>query len=63
MATDFKAWDRATLEKFARQAADENRILASDLKMMHGAWRALVWEFYTKTHTRGDAIKPRRGHK
>lgn len=32
--TDFKTWERATLERFAREAADENRVLRDQLAWM-----------------------------
>jgi hypothetical protein len=41
--TDFRTWERATLERFAREAADENLILRTQLKDALAAWRrALV---------------------
>lgn len=39
---DFSKWERATLEAFARQAADENRELREDLKAAMAAWRQAV---------------------
>ena len=40
--TDFKQWDRENLERFARQAADENLILRSSLRVALDAWRDMV---------------------
>ena len=37
--TDFRTWDRETLERFARQAANENAALQADLKVALQAWR------------------------
>lgn len=42
--TDFRMWDRAVLERFARQAADENKQLRADLRAALDAWRAAVKE-------------------
>jgi len=42
--TDFKSWDRETLERFAREAADENRQLRDDLRTALDAWHKLVKE-------------------
>lgn len=42
MKTDFKNWERETLEKFAREAADENRDLKEKLKGLLDAWRKEV---------------------
>lgn len=39
---DFSAWDRSTLEQFARQAADDNRELRQDLRAALDAYRASV---------------------
>lgn len=39
MKTDFKNWDRETLERFAREASDENVQLKEDLKAALAAWR------------------------
>lgn len=41
---DFTTWDRATLERFAREAADENRELRADLRAALDAYRGLVRE-------------------
>lgn len=41
---DFSIWDRETLERFAREAADENRELRADLRAALDAYRALVRE-------------------
>jgi hypothetical protein len=44
--TDFSAWSREALEAFARQAADENLVLRTDLKALHeyirNQWRQAV---------------------
>lgn len=40
MKTDFATWDRVMLERFARQAAEENLQLREDLKAALAAWRA-----------------------
>lgn len=40
--TDFAAWDRATLERFARDAADENLILKRLLEQAHENNKALL---------------------
>ena len=47
--TDFTKWGRETLERFARQAADENLVLRDenaalreDLKTVLDAWRSAV---------------------
>lgn len=42
MKTDFRAWERDTLERFARDAADENRELKEKLKELLVAWRKEV---------------------
>jgi len=42
MATDFTAWDRSTLEQFAREAADENLVLRENNKALHTAWRQAI---------------------
>ena len=34
MDTDFSTWDRATLERFAREVADENKQLREDVQML-----------------------------
>lgn len=39
---DFTLWQRENLEKFARQAADENRELRENLKFALEAWRKCV---------------------
>jgi hypothetical protein len=39
---DFTLWQRENLEKFARQAADENKQLRDDLKLALDAWRKCV---------------------
>lgn len=40
--TDFRTWDRTTLEQFARQSADENAALQADLKTALAAWREAI---------------------
>jgi hypothetical protein len=40
--TDFTAWERKTLEAFARQAADDNLVLRADNKVLLEQWRTLV---------------------
>lgn len=40
--TDFKTWDRGNLERFARQAADENLMLRDQLREALAAWRREV---------------------
>jgi hypothetical protein len=42
--TDFSTWDRPTLERFAREAADENRELRADLRAALDAYRFAVSE-------------------
>ena len=42
MKTDFSTWDRATLEKLARDALDANEILKADLKTALATWRELL---------------------
>lgn len=40
--TDFTAWSRKSLEQFARQAADENLVLRTQLADALAAWRREV---------------------
>jgi hypothetical protein len=40
--TDFTLWDRGNLERFARQAADENLVLRTQLRNALDAWRTEV---------------------
>jgi len=40
--TDFTRWSRTNLEQFARQAADENLILRTQLREALAAWRKEV---------------------
>ena len=40
--TDFKTWERKTLEEFARQAADENKELREQLRVAIDAYRKLI---------------------
>lgn len=40
--TDFKTWERATLERFARECADENLDLRETLILALAAWRKEV---------------------
>ena len=42
--TDFKNWERSNLERFARQAADENLVLREEVKLLRNAWRKEVVE-------------------
>ena len=42
--TDFSVWDRETLERFAREIADENATLKTDLKLLLAAWRQSLKE-------------------
>lgn len=42
MQTDFSTWERATLERLARELADENEQLKKDLKTAMTAWRVLL---------------------
>ena len=42
MKTDFKTWERERLEKFARDAADENRELRQQVNDLLRAYRAEV---------------------
>lgn len=39
MKTDFKTWKRQTLEEFARDVADENKVLRELVHSLHEAWR------------------------
>lgn len=39
MKTDFSTWERDTLERLARELADENEQLKADLKTALTAWR------------------------
>lgn len=39
---DFKTWQRENLERFARQAADENKQLRDNLRVAIDAYRQLV---------------------
>lgn len=40
--TDFKTWERETLERFAREVADENKALREELALALEAWRKEV---------------------
>ena len=42
--TDFSTWDRKTLEQFAREIADENAALKTDLKLLLAVWRQSLKE-------------------
>lgn len=44
MTTDFTTWDRRTLERFAREAADHNSELQQDLLTLLDMWRDAVAE-------------------
>lgn len=46
--TDFKTWERETLERFAREVADENARLREDNALLLRQWRAAVLESQTK---------------
>lgn len=37
--TDFSTWERKTLERFAREAADRIHELSADNRVLHDAWR------------------------
>lgn len=39
---DFSAWSRATLERFARDVADQNLQLRADVRTALDAYRALL---------------------
>ena len=39
---DFSVWDRATLERFARDVADQNLQLRADVRTALNAYRALL---------------------
>jgi hypothetical protein len=41
---DFSTWDRQTLERFAREAADENAVLRADLRTALDAYHKLLAE-------------------
>jgi len=47
--TNFALWDRETLERFAREAADEVHRLRADLRVALGAYRVLVMQVERKT--------------
>ena len=51
--TDFSTWDRQTLEKFAQDAAAENRALRVENKVVLDQWRELV----RKQHQYAEAQK------
>lgn len=40
--TDFSTWDRKILERFAREAADENQQLKESVALLQAAWRKAV---------------------
>jgi hypothetical protein len=39
---DFSLWQRATLERFARQAADENRELRERVRLLEAVMKHVV---------------------
>ena len=47
--TDFATWDRETLNKFARDAANELDALKEELRVALDAYRKLVVEHAGKT--------------
>jgi hypothetical protein len=47
--TDFATWDRETLNKFARDAANELDALKEELRVALDAYRKLVVEHARKT--------------
>lgn len=57
--TDFKAWKRETLEQFARQAADENLVLRTQLRDALRAWRQAVID--THLDKLAQAVHPAQG--
>jgi hypothetical protein len=48
--TDFATWDRETLNKFARDAANELDALKEELRVALDAYRKLVVEHAGKTN-------------
>ncbi|CAB5222619.1 hypothetical protein UFOVP372_19 [uncultured Caudovirales phage] len=48
--TDFTTWDRDTLNKFARDAANELHALKEELRVALDAYRKLVVEHAGKTN-------------
>jgi hypothetical protein len=48
--TDFATWDRETLNKFARDAANELDALKEELRVALDAYRKLVIEHARKTN-------------
>jgi hypothetical protein len=48
--TDFATWDRETLNKFARDAANELDALKEELRVALDAYRKLVVEHARKTN-------------
>ena len=42
MKTYFKTWERETLERFAREVADENKTLKELVKSLFKAWKEEV---------------------
>lgn len=42
MSTDFRTWDRSTLEQFAQEAAAENTELRAQLKALLDDWRRVL---------------------
>jgi len=39
MTTDFRTWSRETLEDFARECNEENKVLRELVRSLHNAWR------------------------
>lgn len=46
--TNFSVWERATLEQFARDAAEENKQLRDDNRVLLDAWRKAVSKAVSK---------------
>jgi hypothetical protein len=47
--TDFAAWDRETLNKFARDAVNELEAVQEELRVALDAYRKLVVDYAGKT--------------
>ena len=56
--TDFKSWQRGTLEQFARQVADENKQLREDNKTLLDAWRSEVESNALRLAQPGQSSRP-----
>ena len=50
--TDFSTWDRQTLEKFAQEAAAENRALRVENKVVLDQWRELIRKQYREAEAK-----------